>query len=74
MTEYLRTLLDKTTRLKLLDGRVLEGCLVCVDKQENFVLSGATGFNRAHPENFLEIPQMLLVPGRLVSQVQVLEE
>lgn len=71
MTEYLRTLLDKTTRLTLKDGRILEGTLVCMDRQENFVLSGATGFN---PGNFMEIPQMLLVPGKFVLQVQILEE
>ena len=71
MTEYLRTLLDKTTRLTLKDGRILEGTLVCMDRQENFVLSVATGFN---PGNFMEIPQMLLVPGKFVLQVQILEE
>jgi small nuclear ribonucleoprotein (snRNP)-like protein len=62
--------LDKSARLSLKDGRTLEGILVCVDRQENFVLNGATGFN---PKNISEAPQMLLVPGRFVTKIEILE-
>ena len=62
--------LDKSTRLSLNDGRSLQGNLVFFDLQNNFVLNGATGFN---PRNFHEAPQMLLVPGRFVSKIEILE-
>jgi len=66
----METFLDKSTRLSLNDGRILQGILVCVDRQENFVLNGATGFN---PKNVHEAPQMLLVPGRFITKIEILE-
>ncbi len=68
MSEYLKSLLNAQTRLSLKDGRVLEGTLVCIDRQQNFVLNEATGFR-----NDADFPQMLLVPGRFIAKVQVLQ-
>ena len=69
MSEYLKTLLNAETRLSLKDGRILEGILVCIDRQENFVLNDATGFRED-----LDFPQMLLVPGRFVTRIEVLQK
>ena len=66
----LKTLLEKQTRLSLNDGRILQGSLVCVDRQENFVIDQATGYKSGG----LEIPQMLLVPGKFVHKIEILDD
>lgn len=43
--DSLRQILGKTVRIVLLDGRVIDGSLECMDKDLNFILGSASEFH-----------------------------
>ena len=69
--DSLKSLLDQPMRVKLTDGRIIEGAFQCADKNLNFILANATEYYGAEDVNFAEgdvknsrAVGMVVIPGQ----------
>lgn len=77
----LENLLGNTLRIKMSDGRVIEGQFQCMDKDLNFILGSATEYHGmtnvlvctdgTHPSRYLG---MAMVPGAFILGIYSLNE
>jgi len=69
--EALRVYLNRVLRIKISDGRVIEGEFQCIDRDMNFILGQATEyhgvadveFNASEAANARSLGGMVMVPG-----------
>ncbi len=69
--ELLRTLLNKTLRIKLTDGRTLIGTFLCVDRDANIIIGGATEYSNDQLQGEPRVLGLAMVPGRHAKSIQV---
>lgn len=66
-------MLNRQLRVKVLDGRVIIGTFVCVDRDCNMILSGCREFT---PDSFedSELPRHLplaMIPGKYAKTIEI---
>jgi len=68
---FLESLLNKTVKIEITDGRTLIGTYLCTDREKNIILGSCQEFI-ANPETSLEEPRLLglaMIPGRHVKSL-----
>lgn len=69
--ELLRTLLNKTLRIRLTDGRTLVGQFLCVDRDANIIIGSATEYSNDQLQGEPRILGLAMVPGRHAKAIQL---
>mmetsp|Transcript_2929 Transcript_2929/g.3091 ORF Transcript_2929/g.3091 Transcript_2929/m.3091 type:complete len:105 (-) Transcript_2929:186-500(-) len=75
-----KDLLGCTMRIRVQDGRLIEGIFQCMDREMNFVLNGATEYHNMTEDNFTDMPSeyrklgMAMIPGKFILRCSVLKQ
>lgn len=69
--DLLRTLLNKTLRIKLTDGRNLIGQFLCVDRDSNIIIGAATEYSNDQLQGEPRVLGLAMVPGRHAKSIEV---
>lgn len=69
--ELLRTLLNKTLKIRLTDGRSLVGQFLCVDRDANIIIGSATEYSNDELQGEPRVLGLAMVPGRHAKSIEV---
>jgi len=69
--ELLRTLLNKTLRIRLTAGRTLVGQFLCVDRDCNIIIGSSSEYSNDKLEGEPRILGLSMIPGRHAKSIQV---
>lgn len=78
--DQLKAYLGNTIRIRISDGRVIEGIFDCMDKDLNFILSSAVEYHNAQSDDFSKPHEssrnlgMAMIPGPHVVSCKVMKE
>uniref|UniRef100_A0A182Y8X0 Sm domain-containing protein n=2 Tax=Anopheles stephensi TaxID=30069 RepID=A0A182Y8X0_ANOST len=66
--KMLRSWLNRLFRIKMTDGRILNGYFVCTDADANVVLQGTSEFTEIGGEE--RILGLVMIPGRYIVSIE----
>ncbi len=75
--EQIQSLFGKIIRARIEDNRVIEGEFMCIDREMNIIVGGATEYHNVNDIDFTTTPEisrrigMAMIPGKNITAICV---